>query len=58
MEQIFCECGEYLGVKNLETNEIEIDSEVEYSLSIGYPNILHCPYCEKVNQVEGSVIEI
>lgn len=58
MEQIFCECGEYLGVKHSETNEIEVDSEVEYSISIGYPNILHCPYCEKENKIEGVIIPI
>lgn len=58
MEQIFCKCGEYLGVKYLETGEIEVDSEVEYSISIGYTNILHCPYCDKETKIEGEIKEI
>lgn len=57
MEDIFCDCGEYLGVKYLETDEIEIDSEVEYSISIGYPNILHCPYCNKETLIKGEIKE-
>lgn len=57
-EQIFCECGEYLAVKYLETNQIEVDSEVEYSVGVGEPNILHCPYCKEENKVEGEIIEI
>lgn len=57
MEQIFCECGEYIGVKYEETQEIELDSEVDYVKGINEVAV-QCPYCDKQFKIKGRLVEI
>jgi len=57
-EDVFCDCGEYIAIKWLETDEIEVDSEVEHYSKDNQKVIAICPYCKKRINLDGKLILI
>lgn len=55
---IFCTCGEYIAIKNLETEEIEVDSEVECCQIKDERVSCVCPYCSRKHSINGKLIPL
>lgn len=57
--ELYCECSEYLGEKNLVTGALRLEEDVKYKVEdkeLKVPTIVcKCPYCEEINYFRGKI---